>query len=636
MKKFLHIILTALAVLPFVACQEEEEVFKPEVKDITVISVRNLVFLPAGGSGAITVDCASSFTATSDKSWCTVSVSGNEVTVTATANLSNESRYATILMKTAQSSQSVVVEQLGEVLDGMALEDRLVPQKGETFLYGYSSNLSVSMSSDQDWVHFEMIDDEKLGKMVKVTVDENKGFGTRFATVSYNAGSKSGSAVITQEPSYGTVSGWKVEDTGGEFVFPDQFDMIAVTPPAEMASTPYYWLLVDPSELVGQDIPAAMKDLADQLMASANAGEVTFTKGSASQQFQNLPSTATAVIVCFDDRNYPTGQYALVDVAVPDRGPVKPAVDGWEVTHTDGVYAYPAQTDQFVITPKAGYEDVKYIATVVKKESVTSVEDFAFTNFAMSTREDILAKVASGELASFEDGLTTGTSTLTVDNKVGDVYVVIVAFGDNQFYTGDYAAVEMNVVDLMPTYYKWLGKWTLTGKNIEGGDYTETIEFSIDETDVDENGNQLEGYLVVRGLCSKNQEAAGVTPEMNVDAMYVIHDKETGALTFYGQNGEAKFTNASLGADCRLQLISMYVKANATSYTNVTGGKFISVSMNEDGNTTAITALERSAGLPYKAFRMRCLNAAGSAYTIGDNSCVIAIDENLTLTRLVE
>ena len=86
MKKYLHIILTALAALPFVACQEQEEVYKPEVKDITVASVKNLVFLPAGGTGTITVDCATSFTATSDKNWCTVSVSGNEVTVTASAN----------------------------------------------------------------------------------------------------------------------------------------------------------------------------------------------------------------------------------------------------------------------------------------------------------------------------------------------------------------------------------------------------------------------------------------------------------------------------------------------------------------------------------------------------------------------
>ena len=119
MKKFLYVILTALAALPFVACQEQEEVYKPEVKDITVASVKNLVFLPAGGTGTITVDCATSFTATSDKNWCTVSVSGNDVTVTASANSSNESRYATVLMQTSQSSQKVVVQQVGMVLDGL-------------------------------------------------------------------------------------------------------------------------------------------------------------------------------------------------------------------------------------------------------------------------------------------------------------------------------------------------------------------------------------------------------------------------------------------------------------------------------------------------------------------------------------
>ena len=130
MKKFLYVILTALAALPFVACQEQEEVYKPEVKDITVASVKNLVFLPAGGTGTITVDCATSFTATSDKNWCTVSVSGNDVTVTASANPSNESRYATVLMQTSQSSQKVVVQQVGMVLDGLQLHDERVMVEG--------------------------------------------------------------------------------------------------------------------------------------------------------------------------------------------------------------------------------------------------------------------------------------------------------------------------------------------------------------------------------------------------------------------------------------------------------------------------------------------------------------------------
>ena len=145
--------------------------------------------------------------------------------------------------------------------------------------------------------------------------------------------------------------------------------------------------------------------------------------------------------------------------SVPDRGPVKTLVDGWDIVHTGGTFEQPNQTDVFTVTPKAGYEDVKYIATVVKKENTPSVEDFAFTTFAMETREEILAKVASGELPNFDAGLSTGTTTLTAENMVGDVYVVVVAFGDNQFYTGEYQFTEIAVPDITPAYYKWLGEY---------------------------------------------------------------------------------------------------------------------------------------------------------------------------------
>ena len=186
------------------------------------------------------------------------------------------------------------------------------------------------------------------------------------------------------------------------------------------------------------------------------------------------------MIILFDDRNYPTGQYALVDVAVPDRGPVKRLVDGWEIVHTGATYAHPVQTDQFTVTPKAGYEDVKYIATVVEKASVVSVEDYAFTTFAMDTREAILAKVASGELPSFEAGLLSGTSTIEAEDKVGEVYVFVVAFGENQFYTGDYQVSEFTLPDATPAFYKWIGKWNVSRKNDKYDDI-DTWEITVKE-----------------------------------------------------------------------------------------------------------------------------------------------------------
>ena len=459
MKKYIYPIFAALsALLLLSACQEEKEVVvkKPVLKVVS----SDVIFGVEGGQGTIVVEADAAVSVTSERPWVQTSVSGNTITVTVSElNPSPQSRYSRLTITAGSDKTYVTVHQFGEVFDGMKMSDVTVANTGTTMRYAFKANMTVNVTADQPWVHCEM-DEENEGILI-VTVDKHEGFGTRFATVSFTAGTHSGSMKITQEPTYGEIAGWKVEDTDGRFVFPDQIDVIKVTPPADMASVPYYWGVMDPGELVGKNIPAFIRELATSTKEAADAGQITLCKGSDSDELQNLPSTAKAVIILFDDQNYPTGQYALVDFSVPDRGPVKTLVDGWDIVHTSSTFERPTQTDVFTVTPKAGYEDVKYIATVVKKENTPSVEDFAFTTFAMDTREEILAKVASGELPNFDAGLSTGTTTLTAENMAGDVYVVVVAFGDNQFYTGEYQFAEIALPDITPAYYKWLGEWSV-------------------------------------------------------------------------------------------------------------------------------------------------------------------------------
>ena len=477
MKRIATIVLfSALAFLAAVSCRkssEQEIEWRTELQAVK----SNLVFMPGGGTETLEVNL-SNVSVTSDKSWASASVSGNIISVTVPANEGKLSRYAKLTIKSGSESIDAAVIQYGEVFDGMELADMEVPKEGGEFAYPFTSNLAVDVKADQPWVHISFDEDNPI---VYVTVDKNEGFGYRFATVSYTAGSNSGSAQVIQEPTYGQVSGWKVEDTDGRYVFPNQIDNISITPSADLASAPYFWDVVDPSEFAGvTDVAAKIREQAENLKEQAQAGEITFTKGGSTREFTNLPSTAKAVIILFDDRNYPTGQYALVDVAVPDRGPVKRLVDGWEIVHTGATYAHPVQTDQFTVTPKAGYEDVKYIATVVDKASVVSVEDYAFTTFAMDTREEILAKVASGELPSFEAGLLSGTTTIEAEDMVGEVYVFVVAFGENQFYTGDYQVAEFTLPDATPAFYKWIGKWNVSRKNDKYDDI-DTWEITVKE-----------------------------------------------------------------------------------------------------------------------------------------------------------
>ena len=527
------------------------------------------------------------------------------------------SRYSRLTITDGSAETYVTVHQYGEIFDGLDLADLDVEQGGTTLRYAYKANMPVQMASDQPWVHFAQ-DEENEGIMI-VTVDENPGFGTRFATVSYTAGSNSGSMKITQEPKFAAVEGWKVEDTEGWFDFPDQVDVITVTPPAGMEGKPYFWATADPIAYQGVDVPSVIRNSARQLREEHGTDPSFLTKGTASAQVINLPSTVLGVIICFDDDFYPTGEYALVEVSVPDRGPVKQAVDGWEIDHTDGTWEYPTQTDVFTITPKAGYEDVKYIATVVKKNAVSDVEDFAFTNFAMSTREEILAKVASGELPSFEAGLSSGTTTLSVENSAGDVYVVVVAFGDNKFYTGDYQATEFAVADLEPTIYRWVGKWQVSRKN-SNYDTVDTWEISVKETDKTLRIVGIEGFT--------NLERYDVEATADEEGRLVLKTHYTGS-----------YEDSSRG-HVNVLLSGQYTNVQGkTYYTSSVGTVLLRGVQSEDGlSAELIPGTVTSSGAPATfsniQFYGRYTTSSGSTSAVSWNAGPTQLPQ--TITRVVE
>ena len=612
MKRITKIALfSVLALLAAVSCRKEPEQ-TIEWRTELQVTKSNLVFMPGGGTETLEINLSNA-SVTADKAWCNPTISGNTVSVTVPANDGKQSRYALLTISAGSEKVTAAVIQYGEVFDGMELVDMEVSNKGGQFAYPYVSNMDVDVQADQPWVHISF-DEEK--PIVYVTVDKHEGFGTRFATVTYTVGSNTGSAQVIQEPTYGSVSGWTVEDVDGRYVFPDQIDKVQVTPSSDLASAPYYWGVVDPSELLGKDIPAYIKELAAAVKEAADAGTVTFSKGVDSDELQNLPSTATAIIIVFDAKNYPTGQYAVVEFSVPDRGPKKELVDGWEIAHTDGSWMYPDQIDEFTITPKVGYEDVKYIATAVKKDAVTNVEDFAFTNFAMSTREEILAKVASGELASFEDGLESGTSSVSIQNAAGEVYVVVVAFGDNQFFTGAYAAPLFEVADLKPAMYKWVGKWSVARKNSNYDDI-DTWEITVKEVD---KTLQIVG---IESFSDPTRHYAEATT--NADGDLVLKVQYTGA-----------YEDSSRGhVDVLLSGQYDDTAAGKTYYTSSVGTTLFTGHLSEDGNSADLTPGPIN-GYYFKniQFYGRYKNSSGGTSAVSWNAGPTAIPQ--TITRIVE
>ncbi|MBR1434233.1 MAG: BACON domain-containing protein, partial [Bacteroidales bacterium] len=368
------LLMSALLLFATVSCRQSAENEGVEWRTDLQVDKSDLIFFPAGGVKTLEVN-TSSVTVKSDKEWATVSVSGNVVTVNVAPYTGNQSRYAQLTITSGSENINASVIQYGEVFDGLQLEDVVVPVEGATFAYSYKANMDVSISSDQSWVQIKY--DEEDPQIVYVIVDKNEGFGTRFATVSYTAGSKSGSMLVTQAPTFAPVQGWTIADTDGYYDFPNQIDFITVTPPSN--DKYYLFEVFSPDVMPSGDAAAWISEAADETSATILAllaqGEIQsvgdiLLKGKQSEQFENLPSTSKGLVICFDDKGYPTGEYVLVDVAVPDRGPVKQQVEGWDIVHSAASYVYPTQTDVFTVTPKAGYENARYIATVVSKDAV--------------------------------------------------------------------------------------------------------------------------------------------------------------------------------------------------------------------------------------------------------------------------
>ena len=585
-------LFTTLALLAAVSCRKENEQTIEWRTELQVLK-SNLVFMPAGGTESLETNL-SSISATADKSWCSVSTSGNVVTVTASPNESKQSRYAKLTITSGSETISAAVIQYGEVLDGLNLQDETISETGKTLFYKYSANVPVQMTADCDWIHIEMLDDSDEGTMVKVTVDPNPGL-TRFGHVTYTAGSATGTAEFMQYPTPTLVSGWDVSVTDGAYVFPNQNDQITVTPPD--ASKLYEF------ELLSKDQVKDEKDIGELaiiegiftwigIQAKMENGSIAspadvLLSGVHSETHVDLPSSIWAVITVFDERGIPTGEYYYKELQIPNRGPVKQVVDGWDITYADGTYTHPNQTDRFTITPKAGFENVKYIATAVNKASVSSIEDYAFTTFAMETREAILAKVASGALPNFDAGLRVGTSTVEAQNAGPDAYVVVIAFGDNQFYTGEYQFTEIAVPDL--AYYGWLGEWSVP------------------------RGSGADTWIVTENVPGESYKVSGIAgfdaDDYAPGAFIAIvpYDPETREMVFkIYENTSVTWQDSSRGTMNAL-LSGQYTNVEGKTYYNSgVGNTICRAAMADGGKTAELTPRAvTSAGAPAYFYNIR-------------------------------
>ena len=134
MKKIVKPVFLVLSLLGLLAACNKPEQETTAKKALKVLSSEVIIGVE-GGEGSILVEADDAVTATSERSWCQVTVDGKSIKVSVPEpNKSRMSRYSRIIIKAGSDESHVTVQQYGEVFKGLDMEDVSVGPERESII----------------------------------------------------------------------------------------------------------------------------------------------------------------------------------------------------------------------------------------------------------------------------------------------------------------------------------------------------------------------------------------------------------------------------------------------------------------------------------------------------------------------
>ena len=300
MKRVIHILLSVAAVFAFFSCDNGEGLEIDAAKTLKVVD-SDLLFSPDGvGAGVIKYDAVNSVSVQADKDWCTATVNESEkkVQVSVTKNLSIESRYARVTLRSGDESLTLTVQQMGEVLAGLDLTDITAPFEGTELTYPIKTNMDVKVSADKDWIETSVSQDKELGTVLRIKIGQNPNPAVRTGLLNFEAGSHNGSINVLQYPPVKRETRWTLGVEEGSFVYPHQLNNVTATADAAIAGEKYVLTVVPKSSITGNiedyifDVFAVEaknkieKDVADGVISSFEEGLLSGDSGIVSEDLQ--------------------------------------------------------------------------------------------------------------------------------------------------------------------------------------------------------------------------------------------------------------------------------------------------------------------------------------------------------------
>ena len=220
MRKLLSILAILATVMLTPSCQKE---LPDAIKNIDVsqggqtpaspeisLDMNNMEFSSESGSRAFNIKSNTSWTVSSDQTWCSVSPTSGKnsgsVTVKASENTQTSARTATVTVKSEIGILTVKVTQ-NEANAAISLDTstmEFTSSSGEQ-TFKITANTSWSVSSDQTWCSVSPSSGSNNGS-VTVKVSENTQTSARTATITVKTDAGTRTVSVTQNGASGQVS----------------------------------------------------------------------------------------------------------------------------------------------------------------------------------------------------------------------------------------------------------------------------------------------------------------------------------------------------------------------------------------------------------------------------------------------
>ena len=524
MKKIFNILLAAAVLFTAFSCdvipQPDNDASGSQYQAGPALEIlsKNVVFSPEGGSGTIVVNTGETLTASADRPWISVSVSGSTVTLTVDRNETIESRYSTISLKAGKAVAEITAQQFGINSAYMWDESYTFPYPGGELDLPWGDPgtvwvdvsaakwVSASVDNENHLIHFTVaksIYNYERKCKVPVTIGEDYVRELTFIQEANPAGLNPGDA----EPLEFTVQpAWKpkyIEPQSDD----DPITRVAVEVAEGSAGGRYFIQVVPQSEFVegGSDEQIFLNRKAPEWAAASPQ----LYRASATREMEKLANGSYRIYaIGVGNDNKVNGEYAVATFKVSHvLSPYEKFLGTWSFVRGDVTDTWTVtekvKNKTYTITGIDGVDDIEIEAefnasdgsVTVKAQQNLGERSVETSSGTVTGQAAICGRILySGKeyfvtgsypifVITFDDSASTGTLTpQSVDTNVGEFDIVgfgiYVISGDNGYSANPQAKLPGTITHLTwsegggdepddpdepdtGAYGKWLGTWNV-------------------------------------------------------------------------------------------------------------------------------------------------------------------------------